>query len=169
MFMKTIAALTLGPALLAPAADFAPVVEVEEDVYTYTNANNGAGPMWCSGSTSLVRVGRDLFASGLETLPDARPLNNCRWILFHRGASGWERVRVDEGRTREPSPLAAAHDGRVFLSANPTLGSGPEPNGGRARPEVFQFAARDPKAAPLSVAPTWQGTPPFSEHSYRSF
>jgi hypothetical protein len=42
---------------LARAAELAPVVEIEEDVYTYTNANNGAGPMWCSGSTSMVRVG----------------------------------------------------------------------------------------------------------------
>src|SRR5690349_15546897 len=49
----------------------APVVEIEEDVYTYSNADNGAGPMWCSGSTCLVRSGEHLFASGLETVPDA--------------------------------------------------------------------------------------------------
>ena len=109
-----------------------------------------------------------VFASGLETVPDAKPLNNCRWVLFQRGSQGWERVRVDEGRTREPSPLAAFSDGRVFLSANPTLGSGPEPGGGPARPDVFQFTARDPKATPLSLKPAWQGSPPFSEHSYRS-
>jgi hypothetical protein len=158
----------LGCAILARAGDIKPVVEVEEDVYTYTDANNGAGPMWCSGSTSLVRSGDHVFASGLETVADAKPLNNCRWMLFHRGAKGWERVRVDEGRTREPSPLAAFQDGRVFLSANPTLGSGPQPNGGPARPDVLQFAASDPKAAPVSATPVWQGAPPFREHSYRS-
>ena len=133
--MKTsLAAFIIGSSLLARAADLAPVVEIEEDVYAFTNASNGAGPMWCSGSTCLVRTGDALFASGLETVTDAKPLNNCRWLLFHRGSNGWERVRVDVGRTREPSPLAALHDGRVFLSANPTLASGPEPNGGPARP-----------------------------------
>src|SRR5262245_29826588 len=77
-----------------------PVVEIEEDVYTYEPANNGAGPMWCSGSTCLVRIGEDVFASGLETIKDARPLNNCRWMLFKRGPRGWERIQVDEaGRT----------------------------------------------------------------------
>jgi len=168
--MKTsLAALIIGSSLLVRAADLAPVVEIEEDVYTFTNANNGAGPMWCGGSTCLVRSGDHVFASGLETVTDAKPLNNCRWMLFHRGSNGWERVRVDDGRTREPSPLAAFHDGRVFLSANPTRGSGPQPNGGPACPDVLQFPGSDPKAAPLSLTPAWQGTPPFSEHSYRSF
>ena len=168
--MKTsLAALLIGSSILARAADLAPVIEIEEDVYSYTNANNGAGPMWCSGSTSLVRSGDHVFASGLETVADAKPLNNCRWMLFHRDAKGWQRLRVDEGRTREPSPLAAFYDGRVFLSANPTLGSGAQPNGGPARPDVLQFAASDPTAAPLSLTPVWQGTPPFREHSYRSF
>lgn len=163
------AILLFSSSLIAHAAGLSPLVEIEEDVYAYTNANNGAGPMWCSGSTSLVRVADDVFASGLETVPDAKPLNNCRWLLFHRGANGWERIRVDEGRTREPSPLAAFQDGRVFLSANPTLGSGPQPNGGPARPEVFQFTAKNPKATPVALAPTWQGQPTFTEHSYRSF
>lgn len=168
--MKTaLAAFFLCAPVFVRAAGLAPVVEMEEDVYTYANANNGAGPMWCSGSTSLVRVGDEVFASGLETVPDAGPLNNCRWVLFRRGAKGWERVRVDDGRTREPSPLAAFHNDRLFLSANPTLGSGPQPNGGPARPEVFQFLAGDPTATPISLTPTWQGDPRFTEHSYRSF
>jgi hypothetical protein len=165
----TFAAILIGSSILVRAAELAPVVEIEEDVYTYTNANNGAGPMWCGGSTCLVRSGDHLFASGLETVADAKPLNNCRWMLFHRGATGWERVRVDDGRTREPAPLAAFYDGRVFLSANPTLGSGPQPNGGPARPDVLQFSAREPMAAPLPLTPAWQGEPKFTEHSYRSF
>ena len=158
----SLAAFIACSSLLVRAAEVAPVVEIEEDLYTYTNAGNGAGPMWCSGSTSLVRSGGHLFASGLETIPDAKPLNNCRWMLFHRANQGWERVRVDEGRTREPSPLVAFDDGRVFLSANPTLGSGSQSNGGPARPELFQFASGDAKAAPISLTPKWQGAPPFS-------
>ena len=78
-----------------------PVVEAEEDVYNFAPANNGAGPMWCSGSTCLVRIGDDVFASGLETLKDAKPLNNCRWTLYQRTAAGWQLVQADPaGRTR---------------------------------------------------------------------
>ncbi len=71
-----------------PAAPLRPVVEIEEDVYSYTPADNGAGPLWCHGSTCLARIGEDVFASGLETLKDAKPLNNCRWTLLRRGANG---------------------------------------------------------------------------------
>jgi hypothetical protein len=162
-------ALMLGTLAVA-AAELKPIVEVEEDVYSYSPANNGAGPMWCAGSTCLARVGDDVFASGLETIPDAKPLNNCRWVLFHRTRSGWVRARPDgRGRTREPSPLACFQDGSVFLSANPTLATEAEPNGGPARPEIFQFSAASPTSEPRLIVPAWQGTPRFSEHSYRSF
>ena len=104
--------------------------------------------MWCTGSTTLVRSGDRLFASGLETIPDAKPLNNCGWMLFLREDNGWIRVRVDaDGRTREPSPLVAFADGRLFLSVNPTLGKGPEPNGGPARPDVLDDNYSPPKVA----------------------
>ena len=157
--------------IVAQAAGLAPVVEIEEDVYSFTNANNGAGPMWCSGSTCLVRVGKRVFASGLETVADAKPYNNCRWMLFERRAKGWERVRVDEnGRTREPAPLVAFANGRVFLSANPsTLQDVSKTNNGPARPEVFQFKASNPETLPKALLPQWRGTPKFTEHSYRSF
>jgi hypothetical protein len=159
-----------GFGTIARAAVPTPAVEVEEDVYSYTDANNGAGPMWCSGSTCLVRTGDRVFATGLETVPDAQPVNNCRWMLFTRGPGGWKRVYLDaDGRTREPSPLTAFHDGRVFVSVNPTLGQGPEPRGGPARPDVLQFSAGDPTAPPVALAPVWQGQPAFREHSYRTF
>ena len=156
--------------LVAHAAKNSPIVEIEEDVYTFTNANNGAGPMWCHGSTCLVRSGKHLFASGIETVADAKPLNNCRWMLFERRANGWEQVHLDaDGRTREPAPMAAFANGRVFLSVNPTLGMGPQPNGGPARPDVLQFKAAHSQSPPESMAPVWQGNPKFAEHSYRSF
>ena len=82
-----------------------PLVEAEEDVYQYQSANNGSGPMWCRGSTCLVRIGDKVFASGLETIKDAKPLNNCRWMLHQRGLDGWKMIQVDQtGRTREPCP-----------------------------------------------------------------
>jgi hypothetical protein len=155
---------------LVEAGGLLPVVEIEEDVYTFTSANNGAGPMWCHGSTCLVRSGKHLFASGIETVSDAKPLNNCRWMLFERKSNDWERVYLNvDGRTREPVPMATFADGRVFVSVNPTLSTDPEPNGGPARPDVIQFMAADAKSPPESLRPVWQDDPKFSEHSYRSF
>lgn len=154
----------------APSESLHPVVEIEEDVYSYEPANNGAGPMWCSGSTSLVRIGQNIYATGLETLKNAQPLNNCRWMLFKRGPSGWEKLHMDEhGRTREPSPIVGFSDGNLFVSANPTLGTGTEPNGGPARPEIIQFSVDHPERSRETIFPIWEGTPRFSEHSYRSF
>lgn len=46
-----------------------PVVEVEEQVYRFEPADNGAGPMWCHGSTCLGRVGELVFASGSRSPP----------------------------------------------------------------------------------------------------
>jgi len=146
------------------------VVEAEEEVYKFTPANNGAGPMWCSGSTCLVRIGDDVFASGLETLPEAKPLNNCRWTLFHRERGGWRQAAADAtDRTREPSPLAAFPDGRLLLSANPTLATNPDAYSGPARPEILEFSVRDLARAPKRILPQWDGKPSFTEHSYRSF
>ena len=154
----------------AAPARLQPVVEVEDDVYSYTPANNGAGPMWCSGSTCLVRIGDDVFASGLETLKDAKPLNNCRWTLYKRTAAGWQLQQAEpEGRTREPCPLVALPGGKILLSVNPTLVADRNTYGGPARPEILGFSVMDPKARFETILPIWDGQPKFTEHSYRSF
>ena len=161
-------ALAVQAASAPPALQ--PVIEAEEDIYTYTNADNGAGPLWCHGSTCLVRIGGDVFASGIETLPNVKRLNNCRWTLYQREAGGgWRLQQADESaRTREPSPLVGFTDGRLFLSANPTL-TPVGIYGGPARPEILQFSARDAKAPYGRLLPVWDGNPAFTEHSYRSF
>jgi hypothetical protein len=145
-----------------------PVVEAEEEVYQYLPADNGAGPLWCSGSSCLVRLGKELFASGLETVSEWKPLNNCRWMLFERSKKGWEKKLTDkEGRTREPSPMATFHDGRFFISINPTLTT-PDKYDGPARPELLQFKKSGEKLKYEKLLPVWSGNPPFTEHSYRS-
>lgn len=158
----------LTPAHAQSPQPLQPRVEVEETAYTYQPADNGAGPMWCSGSTSLVRGSYGVAASGLETLPDVKPLNNCRWMLLHRTDNGWQTRYVDQQqRTREPSPLATFHDGRVLLSANPTLAPR-DAYGGPARPELWQFDLEPAELHAQTTLPKWQGTPEFTEHSYRS-
>jgi len=145
-----------------------PVVEAEEEVYSFEPANNGAGPMWCHGNTCIVRVGEKIFASGIETLKGVKPLNNCVPLLFERKASGWKLIFRGQGRTREPCPLAAFPDGRVFLSINPTVAP-PEARSGPAEPRILEFSAADPSKKPEVLVPLWEGKPPFTEHSYRTF
>lgn len=156
---------------LAPLADrsvLKPTVEVEETVYTYEPANNGAGPTWCHGNTCIVRLGDRLFASGLETIPDATPLNNCLPTLYQRTDQGWDLIYKGEGRTREPSPLAMFRDEDLFLSINPTL-TGPDEYAGPSEPKILAFEMSKPSDEPEVLMPRWEGEPPFTEHSYRSF
>jgi hypothetical protein len=145
----------------------APVVECEEVVYTYEEAQNGSGPMWCYGSTCIVRAGKDVFVSGLETIKVAKPLHNVRWTLYKRAERGWELQQKDErGRTREPSPLAAFPDGRLYLFANPTL-TEPDVYSGPAKPLIHRFRVSDTRAPYATLDPVWEGKPAFTEHSYR--
>lgn len=144
-----------------------PVVEAEEQVYTYEDPANGAGPLWCYGSTCVVRHGQEVFVSGLETLKERKPLNNVRWVLYRRTAAGWRLVQKDVvGRTREPCPLAVTSEGALYLSANPTL-TPPDTYNGPSRPELLRFDVRRPEAPPVLSLPTWEGSPVFTEHSYR--
>jgi len=72
--MKTsLAAFIIGSSFLVGAADLALVVEIEEEDYTFTNANHGAEPMWCGGSTCLVRSNDHVFASGRGGVRQLRP------------------------------------------------------------------------------------------------
>ena len=169
-FFALLGTLSLVSATGRGAPPPALVVEAEEEVYRYEPADNGAGPMWCSGSTCLVRIGERVFASGLETLAGHQPLNNCRWRLFQREAGGWELQHADPaGRTREPCPIVGfAPDGPLLLSANPTL-TAPDQRAGPARPEVLVFDAARTQQPYQTLVPRWDGEPPFSEHSYRSF
>ncbi len=153
------------------AAGTAPevVVEVEEEVYRYENPDNGAGPSWCYGNTCIVRSGPGVFVSGIEKIPDVRPLNNTRWLLYVRSDEGWRPVQKDpRDRTREPSPLGILPDGSVLMSVNPTL-TPPDASAGPAQPQILRFDARRPEAPFETILPVWEGNPDFTEHSYRSF
>ena len=144
-----------------------PAVEAEETVYEYTSPNNGSGPLWCYGSTCIVRHGDDVFVSGQETLKEFQPLNNTRWALYQRTDQGWQSLRADKkDRQREPCPLGVFDDGRLLLSTNPTL-TATNAHNGPANPHVLQFSIADLKAPPVALQPVWSKNPGFSEHSYR--
>ncbi len=144
------------------------LVEVEEAIYSFEPADNGAGPLWCHGSTIVARWRDRVYVVALETLEGQVPLNNCRWVLYCRDEGGWQRVYTDDsGRTREPSPLALLGDGQLVVSANPTLTQG-DAYSGPARPTAFVFDADNPLSGQRVEQPIWLGEPAFSEHSYRT-
>lgn len=144
-----------------------PTVEVEEVVTRYTPANNGAGPMWCYGSTVIARHGPDVFLSVIETGKDVPPNCNTRWQLWHRSAGGWRIGHAEkEYRQREPCPIAIFGDGCIFLSVNPST----EPAGvryGPCQPAVLEFDSSYPGATFKTHVPVWDDGTYFTDHSYR--
>lgn len=145
-----------------------PTITAEEEVYSFAPMNNGSGPMWCRGNTSIVRIGDQLFASGLETLPDAKPLNNCLPLLFTKSDGQWQQVFRGTGRTREPAPIIRYNDGRILYSINPAITELDAYNG-PTEPAVLEFNSATISNDPIKHLPTWDGNPEFSEHSYRTF
>lgn len=144
-------------------------VEVEEVVTDYAAANNGAGPLWCYGSTVIARLGDDVFLSVIETGKNIPLLCNTRWQLWHRSDAGWNIAQQEENyRQREPCPIAVSPAGRVLLSVNPST----EPPGtqyGPCRPEVLEFDADEASALPKTHLPSWSSKAYFTDHSYRGF
>ena len=144
-------------------------VEVEEIVTRYTPANNGAGPMWCYGSTVIARQGRDVFLSVIETGKDVPLLCNTRWQLWHRSADGWKLEQSEkEYRQREPCPLAVFQEGPVFLSVNPSTESAGTKYG-PCKPLVLEFDQVNPAAPAKTHTPAWANGTYFTDHSYRGF
>ena len=145
------------------------IVELEQDVYSYQWANNGATPMWCHNNTSIVRIGDKVFASGIETLPKVAPPWNTRWMLFAGGKRGLRKV-VDggDGREREPCPMACfPADSSVLLSVNPAE---TEP-GNTPDVQVLRFPARmspADAAKPKVLIPRWAKPYKASAHTYRT-
>jgi len=145
-------------------------VELEEVVTRYTPANNGAGPMWCYGSTVIARQGGDVYLSVIETGEDVPLLCNTRWQLWHRSEDGWKLAQNEkEYRQREPCPIGLFQGGPVFLSVNPST----EPAGtkyGPCKPLVLEFDPADPAAVPAKIhQPAWADGTYFTDHSYRGF
>ncbi|MBT5534478.1 hypothetical protein HOK31_15535 [Candidatus Poribacteria bacterium] len=161
---------TLSACIAIVAARAVPVVEVEDTVATYAPANNGAGPLWCYGAPLIARVGDRVYASALETGVDVEPLCNTRWRLFAREDDGaWELIgHATEFDTREPCPLGATQDGRVFLSINPLIDLSGR-RSGPSDPQLLEFTSPAPGAEPQALDVPWAGGHTFTEHSYRGF
>lgn len=162
------ASATLSLPLRAIGGDAgAPRIEVEEAIYDFAPANNGASPLWAFGSPCMVRRGDTVFVSGLDTIAGVKILNNCRWALHRRDRDGWKRVLADEkGLQREPCPIGLYPDGRLALSTNPTLTPRDTYNG-PSDPQVLLLSSKDLRKTPAMLRPDFSGQPRLTEHTYR--
>ncbi|MBM3290659.1 MAG: hypothetical protein FJY92_10955, partial [Candidatus Hydrogenedentes bacterium] len=153
----------------APAWAVTPRVVYEEDVYTYTNPNNGSGPMWSFGCTPIARVGERVFVSQMETGEGVPPLSNTRWRLLERTGAGWTVVaETPDYKQREPTLLATDASSTVFLYVNPSL-MPPGTQYGACEPHLLAFDVNASPFAPRKIAPTWDGAPTYTDHSYRGY
>jgi len=152
-----------------PVKAMRPTVEVEEDLYSYVSPNNGSGPMWCKGSTCILRSGEKVVASGIETFSEVSGLSKCKWTLFSKdGDREWVEEAKDPGLTREPSPLARFENGQVLLSANPKIPSTCE-DYCPTHPEIFVFDENKLNKPSSKIDPWRPEVKGFMDHSYRSF
>ena len=173
MPLKTLAHSLAALALTCGAAQaqlLSPTVVVEEEVYTLVSPNNGSGPMWSFGCTSIVRDGDSVIVSQMETGEGVPLLCNTRWRLLERKDGAWKMFAEAEGyRQREPCPIGITADRGLFLSVNDSL----KPPGAEyldCEPHLLHFSLDDKSAAPKKVSPVWDIEKPyFTDHSYRGY
>lgn len=159
--------------LLAVATGFAGAVEVrvvaEEDVYTYTNPNNGSGPMWSYGCSPIARVGERVFVAQMETGEGVPRLCNTRWRLLERTDAGWKVVAdAPDYRQREPTILATDAKGRLFLYVNTSI-MPPGTEYGACEPHLLAFDIATSPLTSTKISPEWDGKPTYTDHSYRGY
>lgn len=165
--MTRFAVLALLPVLSVFA--FEARVVVEEDVYTYTNPNNGSGPMWSLGCTPIARIGDRVFVSEMETGEGVPRLCNTRWRLRERTPDGWKVVaETPDYKQREPTILTTDAKERLFLYVNTSL-MPPGTEYGPCEPHLLAFTLKDNPLAPVKYTPTWDSKTKYTDHSYRGY
>ena len=164
--MITVSMVIMALSTGAPGVTVA--VKAEENVYSFTSPDNGSGPLWAYGCTSILRLGDEVIVSEMETGKDIPPLCNTRWRVLRRAADGWKVFAEEDGyRQREPCSLAAVANDGFFLNVNDSQ----TPAGTKyqtCKPQLVHFMLAD-AAARQQIAPKWAGEPTFTDHSYRGF
>lgn len=144
-------------------------IEIEEDVYSFVSPDNGSGPMWNFGCTTMLRLGDRVIVSQMETGEGVPRLCNTRWRLAERTGEGWKIFAEAEGyRQREPSVLAALSDTAFYLNVNDSI-MPPGTEYGRCVPKLLAFDAADLAGGYRTFEPIWTGETDFTDHSYRGY
>jgi hypothetical protein len=142
------------------------VVDVQEDVYTYVNANNGSGPLWSFGCTSIARIGDDVYVNEMETGENVEPLSNTRWRLLRRDNGAWTPVaEAHEYRQREPCSLAVTGNA-INIYVNDSL-TEPGAHYQECFPHILRLTSTDSATKISTLIPRWNEPTTFTDHSYR--
>ena len=169
--MKTFTLFILSLLCISGLATTAPVVSVmaEEEVYSFTAPNNGSGPMWSYGCTSIVRLKDEVFVTEVETGKDVPRLCNTRWRLRKRDGGAWTVVAEAEGyRQREPVSLGTLSNDSVYLYVNDSI-MPPGTEYGPCNPHLLRYVAGDVLPPPQTIQPVWDRETYFTDHSYRGY
>lgn len=144
-------------------------VVAEEDVYTFVSPDNGSGPMWSFGCTTITRLGDRVIVSEMETGEGVPLLCNTKWRLAERFEEGWKVFAEAEGyRQREPCVLATLSDREIFLNVNDSI-MPPGTEYGPCEPHLLAFDMDNLSEAPRKLMPEWAGETDFTDHSYRGY
>jgi len=175
--MVTTAIMSLAATIAIAQEGTEPMIQLrvaaEDTIRECGEFNNGAGPLWCYGSKTIVRDGSTVYASVVDVDPDARPYCNTRWHLYQREDGGtWRIVRAQErAGEREPCPLVLQPEGRLHLSVNTAFEIAWESDNGNAgfhcMPHLLVFDRDRIDATPQTLLPRWDSEYPAFEHSYR--
>jgi len=132
---------------------------------------NGSGPSWSRGNSTIVRVGDMVYATNMRVVPELSSLNRTVMEIYSKRDGGeWARQWSDEGEyQREPCPVIYA-DGRLIVSSNPVIQPEKE-NRGRCVPKLYIFDIDGENVVKSGeIIPEWDDPAyDFIEHSYRSF
>ncbi|MEZ5275123.1 MAG: hypothetical protein R3F07_01930 [Opitutaceae bacterium] len=149
---------------------------VEETIETVPSPHNGASPLWCYGSTILVRDGSELYLSLLRPDEGYPPYCNAHWELWRRDSGVWSELhRGGEAREREPCPIGLLAKGEVVLSIQPAIMPKPFQDGHGDVPWVCQpglFTINTGESGHedrvyTDLHPVFPVGARFSQHSYR--
>jgi len=96
-------------------------------------------------------------------------LCNTRWRLLERTTDGWKPLaEADAYKQREPTILTTDAKEGLYLYANDSL-MPPGAEYGACEPHLLRFDLGTPPIVSRKMTPTWEGTPTFTDHSYRGY
>lgn len=144
----------------------------EEKVCDYRHTQNGADPMWCFGSTAVMRLCGEVFCTVPQAGFGVLPLSDRHIELYRRRSGGsFELVWRDRRFTREPAPLLRRDDRTLYMTANPVVRDFAEGEGEHyceSEPLLYAFDTTAGTFAPEISHIEWDRSDyRFIDHSYR--
>ncbi|MCL2517743.1 MAG: hypothetical protein FWF15_04190 [Oscillospiraceae bacterium] len=134
-----------------------------EKIADTADFNNGSGPMWCYGSSTIARLGDTVYATVPLLDEKVTPLSNTHMTLYRKKPDmPWEQIYVNPNYNREPCPLMRYNDTTLVVTANPSEAGTMY---GPAKPGVLLFDLNGNITE--MIPPVWDEDYKFMDHSYR--